>query len=237
MDAILLAGGKGTRMQPLTFSTPKPLLPVRGRPILEWSLLSLPKTVDHVIVVVNYLREQVADYMAQQRIIRDYTLVEQQPNPLGTGHAVQCCQPVLHSHEFLVINGDDLYDAASLQQLAEQPLAILAAMRDEAFRFGVLQKTDDNKLKRIREKPSPELYVSPALVNSGAYKMDQRIFDLQIKLSMRDEYEITDYVQFLADSDAGVTIVQGAFWFPVGRPEDLAQAQTLNLDALILGMS
>ncbi len=236
MDAILLAGGKGTRMQPLTFTTPKPLLHVRGRPILEWSLLSLPKTVDHVIVVVNYLREQVADYMAQQRIIRDYTLVDQQPNPLGTGHAVQCCQPFLHSHEFLVINGDDLYDAASLQQLAEQPLAILGAMRDEVFRFGVLIKSDGDKLKYISEKPSGELYPAPALVNAGAYKMDQRIFDYRLKLSKRDEYEIIDYVQYLADA-AGVNIVQGAFWFPVGRPEDLAQAQSLDLDALIPGKS
>lgn len=237
MDAIILAGGKGKRMQPLTFATPKPLLKVAGRPILEWSLLALPKAVDHVMVVVNYMREQVVDYLAQQRIIRDYTVVEQQPNPLGTGHAVQCCQPYLRSHEFMVINGDDLYDAASLQQLADQPLAILAAMRDEAFRFGVLLKTDDNHLQRIHEKPSPESVVSPALVNAGAYKMDQRIFDFQIKLSSRDEYEITDYLSYLADSGSGVTIVQGAFWYPVGTPENLAQAQTLDLETLILGKS
>ncbi|MBA3872224.1 MAG: NTP transferase domain-containing protein [Anaerolineae bacterium] len=233
MDAIILAGGKGTRMQPLTATTPKPLLQVQGRPILEWSLLCLPQTVDHVIVVVNYLREQVADYMVHQSIIRNYTLVEQWPNPLGTGHALQCCQPHLRSHEFLVLNGDDLYDKASVQQLAQQPLAILGSMSKEPSQFGVL-KTDGYKLKSIIEKPIQ--VTPPALVNAGAYKMDQRIFDFQLKLSARNEYEITDYVQYLASS-AEVTVVSGAFWFPIGRPEDLAQAQSLDLDALIKAIS
>ena len=232
MDAIILAGGKGTRMQPLTTLTPKPLLHVAGRAILEWSLLSLPKAVDHVIVVVNYLQEQVAAYMRQQTLVRDYQLVEQQPTPLGTGHALQCCQPILRSHEFLVINGDDLYDAASIQYLALQPLGILGATRDQASKWGVLVTSEDHKLRRIHEKPPEELYPVPVMVNAGAYKMDQRIFDYQLPLSARNEYEITDYVTYLA-SIAEVNVVRGAFWYPIGTPHDLAQAQFLDLQAAI----
>jgi NDP-sugar pyrophosphorylase family protein len=232
MDAIILAGGKGTRMQPLTASTPKPLLRVQGRPILEWSLLSLPKAVDHVMVVVNYLKEQVEDYMAHQSIIGAYTLVEQQPKPLGTGHAVQCCQPYLRSQEFMVINGDDLYDSASLQYLASQPIAILGASRDNASKWGVLVVGDNQKLSRIHEKPPEGTYADPVLVNAGAYKFDSRIFDYELPLSLRGEYEITDYMTYLA-ANAEVNIISGQFWNPIGTPQDLENAQTLDIESWI----
>jgi NDP-sugar pyrophosphorylase family protein len=71
LDGIILAGGKGTRMRPLTLDTPKPLLLVQGRPILEWSLMSLHGIVDHVLIVVKYLKEQIADYMATQTLFPD----------------------------------------------------------------------------------------------------------------------------------------------------------------------
>lgn len=228
MDAIILAGGKGTRMQPLTATVPKPLLKVQGKPILEWSLRSLPNMVDHVIVVVNYFQEQVAAYMQQQNIIRDYSLVQQQPNPLGTGHAVQCCQPYLRSSEFLAINGDDLYSADSLEQLALQPLGILGAIRDDASNWGVLVTTADHKLHHIHEKPLEGTYPPPVLVNAGAYKFDNRIFDYQLPLSPRGEYEITDYVTYLA-AHAEVSVVRSTFWYPIGTPYDLERAQSLGV--------
>jgi dTDP-glucose pyrophosphorylase len=232
MNGIILAGGKGTRMQPLTNTMPKPLLSIKGRPILEWSLLNLGGLVDQVLVVVNTMQDQIEAYMRQQRIIPHYRLVEQRPEPLGTGHALQCCQPYLTQREFLVLNGDDLYDHASLEKLAAQPLGILGAMRDDPARFGVLTADDNGKLIRIEEKP--KFYPASALVNAGAYKLDSRVFDYELKLSARGEYEITDYVQYLADSGV-VQVVPGQFWFPVGRPADLALAQTLNLDTLIPG--
>jgi len=230
MDGIILAGGIGKRMQPLTDTTPKPLLDIQGRPILEWSLLNLQGLVDQVLVVVNYMQDQIETYMRQQRIIPRYCLVEQRPEPLGTGHALQCCQPYLTSREFLVINGDDLYDRESLKKLAAQPLGILAALRDDPARFGVLTTDENGKLIHIEEKPIP--HPSPALVNAGAYKMDTRIFDYELKLSKRNEYEITDYVQYLA-ATSEMRVVPGKFWFPVGRPADLADAQTLDLEILI----
>ena len=233
MDAIVLAGGKGTRMQPLTATTPKPLLKVQGLAIMEWTLLSLPKTINHIMVVVNYLGEQITAYMQQQHIVRNYTLVEQVPNPLGTGHAIQCCQPFLQSHEFLVVNGDDLYSATSLQMLAQQPLGILAATRDQASRWGVLIMSDNYQLSRIHEKPPEGTYPGSVLVNAGAYKMDRRIFDHQLLLSARNEYEITDYVTYLANI-AEVNIVQSAFWYPVGTVNDLKHAQLLDLQTYIM---
>lgn len=228
MDAILLAGGKGTRMQPLTATIPKPLLRVQGRAILEWTLLHLPAAVDHVIVVAHYLHEQVETYMREQFICASYEVVEQQPKPLGTGHAVQCARPFLQSSEFLVLNGDDLYSPTALAELAAQPLGILGAQRESAASWGVLVKADNGRLQRIHEKPPEGLYPLPVLVNAGAYKFDRRIFEFPLHLSARGEYEITDYVTALAGV-APVQVVPSGFWHPIGTPADLDKAQQLPL--------
>jgi NDP-sugar pyrophosphorylase family protein len=228
VDAIILAGGKGTRMHPLTASVPKPLLVVQGKPILEWSLLSLATVADHIIVVTSYLKEQIAEYMARQNITRNYTLVEQKPTPLGTGHALQCCQPYLRSYEFLTINGDDLYDPLSLGELASQRLGILGAYREQASKWGVLVMSEKQFLQRIHEKPPEGLYAPPVAVNAGAYKLDRRIFDFQLPLSVRNEYEITDYLTFLAHSN-DIKVVVAPFWYGIGTPSDLQQAQSLTI--------
>ena len=76
LDAIILAAGKGTRLRPHTTTTPKPLLPVQGRPILDWIIGALPP-VERLVVVVNYLAGQIEDYLAKQTHIRNWTTVRQ----------------------------------------------------------------------------------------------------------------------------------------------------------------
>src|SRR5262245_26839868 len=111
MDAIILAAGLGTRLRPHTLTTPKPLLPVRGRPLLDWTLGALPPSVDRVLVVVSYLAEQVKEYLGRQQHVGAWQTVRQQV-PRGTGDAVRSCRERIRSERFLVLNGDDLYGAA-----------------------------------------------------------------------------------------------------------------------------
>src|SRR6516165_8881837 len=113
MDAVILAAGLGTRLRPYTLDTPKPLLPVRGRPILDWTLGALPKADDRVVVVVNYLAEQVEAYLRGQTHRAAWDVVRQEV-PRGTGDALRSCREKLRSDHFLVLNGDDLYGAADL---------------------------------------------------------------------------------------------------------------------------
>jgi len=228
MDAIVLAAGKGTRLRPLTNDTPKPLLTVQGRPILERTLLGLDGVADRVIVVVKYLKEQIIAYMEQQDIFKDYEIVEQLPEPLGTGHAVQCCQPLLTSDEFIVMNGDDLYDPVALRGMKEQGAAIMAALRDDAPKWGVIVSTEDQKFVRIHEKPEAGLYPPPVYVNIGVYKLTRQIFDYDIQKSSRGEYEITDYVNYLSQQ-VPIKVIRTDFWVPIGTPQDLEQAQTITL--------
>src|SRR5437764_7174100 len=104
MDAVILAAGLGTRLRPHTLTTPKPLLPVQGRPILDWILGALPPKVDRVVVVVHYLADQVESYLRSQKWFSQFVTVLQ-VTPRGTGDALRMCREHIHSDHFLVLNG------------------------------------------------------------------------------------------------------------------------------------
>src|SRR5436853_1308306 len=104
MDAIILAAGLGSRLRPHTFTIPKPLLPVQGRPILDWTLGALPAAVERVVVVVHYLAEQVERYLARQTHFTKYAIVPQ-GEPRGTGDALRRCRGQIRADHFLVLNG------------------------------------------------------------------------------------------------------------------------------------
>ena len=228
MDGIILAGGVGRRMRPLTFNTPKPLLALQDRPILAWSLLSLRDIVDRVLVVVHYLKAQIAEYMAQQTFIPDYVLVEQSPAPLGTGHALQCCRDILKTDEFVVVNGDDLYGKESLRQLSQQSFGILAAMRADYHRYGVILRNEAGGFRAIDEKPPPGAYPGPAACSIGAYKLRSEVFDYRLQKSGRGELELTDAITAVA-AEREVAIVDSPFWLPIGDRAALAAAQDIDI--------
>src|SRR5271165_2243191 len=124
MDAVLLAAGLGTRLRPHTLTTPKPLLPVQGRPILDWTLGALPKSVNRVVVVTHYLAEQVEQYLRGQNFFNEWATVPQ-GDPRGTGDALRKCREQIRSEKFLVINGDDLFGAADFARLAACPAGLI----------------------------------------------------------------------------------------------------------------
>src|SRR5690348_13743569 len=124
MDAIILAAGLGTRLRPHTLQTPKPLLPVQGRPILDWTLGALPRQVERVLIVTHYLSEKVEAYLRDQKHFAQWQTVRQE-TPRGTGDAVLACRSHVRSERFLVLNGDDLFGAADLARLASCSAGVL----------------------------------------------------------------------------------------------------------------
>jgi NDP-sugar pyrophosphorylase family protein len=228
MDAVILAAGLGTRLRPLTLQTPKPLLPVRGRPILDWSLGALPRTVDRVIVVVHYLREQVEDYLRKQSRFREWETVFQE-HPQGTGDALRSCRSKIRSNHFLVLNGDDLYGAADLAALAACPAGLICQPVNEPRRFGIAFLRPDGTLEKLVEKPDMD---GTQLANTGAYVFPKEVFEIELKLSARGEYEITDYVSTLA-TRGPVSVIRASFWMPIGTLEALQKAQETDLAAVL----
>ena len=211
MDAVILAAGLGTRLRPHTLTTPKPLLPVQGRPILDWTLGALPSCVDRVVVVTHYLAEQVDAYLAGQRHFQSWATVFQHL-PRGTGDALRSCREQLHSDHFLVLNGDDLFGAADLAELAQYRAGVLVHPVEEPRRFGIVFLNPDGTLERLVEKPDLS---GRQLANTGAYVFPREVFEIELRLSPRGEYEITDYLTTLATQQP-VHVVKAHYWLPIG---------------------
>jgi NDP-sugar pyrophosphorylase family protein len=224
MDAVILAAGLGTRLRPHTLTTPKPLLPVQGRPILDWTIAALPREVDRLVVVTNYLAEQIDGYLAKQPHITNWTTVRQEV-PRGTGDALRVCRPHVTSERLFVLNGDDVYGADDLAKLASRPAGILAHPVDEARKFGIVFPRKDGTLEKLIEKPDVD---GPGLANIGAYVFPRSVFDIELTLSKRNEYEITEVVDKLAQAGP-FHVVEATFWLPIGTVEAWQAAEKADL--------
>ncbi len=224
MDAIILAAGFGTRLRPHTLTTPKPLLEVQGRPILDWTLGGLPPVVGRVVVVVNYLADQIEAYLKGQKHFRDWTTVRQEV-PRGTGDALRSCRDAVHSDRFFVLNGDDLFGAKDLEALSNRPAGLLAHQVAEPEKFGIVFANPDGTLKQLVEKPK---LPPPQLANVGVYLFPQRALDIDLPLSPRGEYEITDAVSAIAATEP-FHVVSASFWLPIGTIEAWRSAQKTDL--------
>jgi NDP-sugar pyrophosphorylase family protein len=225
MDAIILAAGKGTRLRPHTDTIPKPLLPVQGRPILDWIIGALPR-VDRLVVVVNYLAEQIESYLQTQKHVSNWTTVRQAV-PRGTGDALMSCKDAVSGKErVMVLNGDDLIGRADLARLSQVPMGILTHSVDAPESFGIVFRNSDGTLQKVVEKPKG--LSAPQLANIGGYMFPGRVFNLTLPLSPRNEYEITDAVSQLA-ANGGFQVVEAKFWLPIGTVEQWQNAQTADV--------
>jgi NDP-sugar pyrophosphorylase family protein len=224
MDAIILAAGKGTRLRPYTETTPKPLLDVQGRPILDWIIGALPP-VERLVVVVNYLAEQIEDYLTKQTHVKNWTAVRQEV-PRGTGDALMSCKGQVTADRVMVLNGDDLIGRADLAKLAKVPMGILAHPVDAPESYGIIFQNPDGTLKQVVEKAKG--LTPPQLANIGGYLFPREVFDLTLPLSPRGEYEITDAVSQLA-ARGGFHVVAADYWLPIGTVEQWQAAQTADL--------
>lgn len=228
MDAIILAAGLGTRLRPHTLTTPKPLLPIRGRPILDWTLTALPKAVERVVVVTHYLADQIDAYLQSQTHFAHWTTVYQ-AQPRGTGDAFRACRDHTAAERCLVLNGDDLYGASDLARLAAKPAGLLVHAVDEPRRFGIVFTRPDGTVERLVEKPDLD---GRWMANIGAYLFPRAAFDVELQVSPRGEYEITDVVSALAAVGA-FHAVEAKAWLPIGTVEAWRAAEMLDLERLL----
>ena len=228
MDAVILAAGLGTRLRPHTEKTPKPLLPVQDRPILDWTLGALPRVVDRVIVVTHYLADQVDTYLGKQTLFKQWVTVPQ-GDPQGTGDAFRKCREHVRSDKVMVLNGDDLFGAEDLANLSTCPAGLIVQEVQEPKKFGIAYLKPDGMLEKLVEKPD---LPPPQLANTGAYVFPRSVFDIEITRSPRGEYEITDYVSKLAAKQA-FHVVRSTFWFPIGNEDAWNAAQKMDLTTVL----
>ena len=220
MQAVILAAGKGTRMRPLTYDIPKPMLPIKGKPILEYTLAALPDEVDEIIFVVNYLGEHIQNYFGMENGGRKIHYVLQE-NLNGTGGAVHSCKHLLLD-DFLVINGDDLYCKNDIKEMLSNGLSVLAYEIENPKRFGVLKMDENGNLIDIIENKTE--IKGKQLINTGTYKLNKKFFDYDLVPISETEFGLPQTMMQMA-KEYPVKIVRASEWFPIGFPEDLAKAE------------
>ena len=191
----------------------------------DLTLAALPKAVRRVVVVTHYLADQIEAYLRGQTHFADWATVHQ-AQPRGTGDALKACRGAVTADRFLVLNGDDLYGAADLARLAEKPAGLLVHPVEEPRKFGIVFVRPDGTLQKLVEKPDLD---GRQMANIGAYLFPAEAFDVELPLSPRGEYEITDAVSQLA-ARGRFEVIEAGYWLPIGNVEQWAAAQTADVD-------
>lgn len=219
MQIVILAAGRGTRMNELTAEVPKPMLEIKGKPILAYKIEALPEEIDEVIFVVGYLGNQIQKYFGESYTGKKISYVVQEELN-GTGGAVHLVKDLI-KNDFLVMMGDDLYSKDDVSRLIEHELAVLGLEVEDPRKFGVIYLNEEGNLEKIVEKPDID---GPALVLVGLYKLNKRFFDYPMTLSERGEYEIIQPITLMS-KDFPIKVEKATSWFPIGNPEDLKKAE------------
>lgn len=239
MKAVVLAAGKGERLLPLTENRPKHLLPIGGKPLLEWILEGMVGAgVDEALLVTHYMEEQIKGYFGDgKRLGLELSYVSQE-EMRGTADAFRMAEDFAGGEEFLGVYGDLFLPPEGFEALirarrkGETTMCVVPV--DDPSRMGVVALEGD-RVTAIVEKPAPGEEPSD-LANAGMYIFQPGIFRLidETGLSSRNEYEITDSLRALIDSGAtlrAVTLPRGS-WLDVGLPWNLLEANEKALSSM-----
>jgi len=235
LKAVILAAGRGERLQPITDTRPKPLIPIAGKTLLQRTLEKLAEIgVDEAIIVgsymINALRNAVKGYEG-----RPHVRLVDQGEPLGTGHALKAASSLI-DEDFLLIYGDLMVEKPALLKVSSSKHdVIVGAIRvEEPWRYGVLVVDDQGRLINIVEKP-PRGEEPSNLVNAGVYRLTPEILDFldTLKPSPRGELELTDALAMMArEREVRVVELDRDEWFEIGYPWDLLDAAKRILGGL-----
>lgn len=234
--ALLLCAGEGTRLRPLTFSKPKHLLPVAGKPLLGWALEAIAQAgLTDVGIVVGHRWEAVQSYVGNGTTWGLNVSYIKQEQPLGLAHAVKQGHSFVADEPFLVYLGDNLLEyslsnfVAAFQAQQNDAALLLKAVQDPR-RYGVAVLDERKHVKQLMEKPSHP--PSPwAIV--GVYAFTPAIFEAIdcIQPSARGELEITDAIQTLIEQGKAVqALVMDGYWLDAGEPMALLEANRIYLE-------
>ena len=238
MKGLILSGGKGTRLRPLTFTQAKQLVPVANKPVLFYGIEALKEAgIEDIGIVVGDTKDEIEEAAGDgSRWGLRISYIEQEA-PLGLAHAVKISEDFLRDEPFVMYLGDNILKSG-IKSLVEEfkekkpnSLILLTEVPDPRL-FGVAE-LKDGKVVRLVEKPKKPLS-NLALV--GVYMFDFHVFEAinAIKPSWRNELEITDAIQYLVDKGYEVHphLVSG-WWKDTGKIEDILEANRLILESIV----
>ena len=241
MKGIILHGGHGTRLRPLTHTGPKQLLPIANKAMSQYALedLKTAGVTEIGIIIGDVFPEKVKEYYGTGENFGVKITYIYQDEPKGISHAIRLCKDFIGNDKFIVYLGDNvlrrnLIDYTKKFQSSNSDAMILLCKVNDPQRFGIaeLDQNDSGKIKKIVEKPK----VPPSdLAVIGIYFLTPKIFDIidRLKPSWRGELEITEALQMLMDDGNKIEYdtVTG-WWKDTGTPEDIIHANKLVLDSI-----
>lgn len=225
-EAIILAGGFGTRLQTVVNDVPKPMAPVNGRPFLDYIFLYLKHYgIMHVVLSTGYLAHKVSDrYKNQFEGIRVSYAVEE--TPLGTGGGIRLAMEQCDTEHVVVLNGDSFFDV-DLKAYYKQyegcgPAAALALRKvQNAARYGTISLGADQGIISFKEKDSME---KPGLINGGVYILNTAIYLATTRADKAFSIE-KDFFETRLTDIMLCGFEHGGYFIDIGIPEDYSQAQ------------
>lgn len=238
MKGLILAGGRGTRLRPLTHTHAKQLIPVGNKPILFYGLEALAEAgIREVGIIVGDTQKEIEAAVGDGSSWGIKVTYIKQDEPLGLAHAVKVAQPFLKDSPFVLYLGDNLLlngikpFVEAFRSGKPQALILLTPVNNPSL-FGVAEIREDGKVVNLEEKPcDPKSNL--ALVGVYIFQEDIFLAIEGLKPSWRGEYEITHAIQRLLDQ--GKTVLPftvSGWWKDTGRPEDLLEANTIILDQI-----
>jgi mannose-1-phosphate guanylyltransferase len=224
MQALILAGGEGTRLRPLTYTVPKPVLPLAGRPhiayVIDWLLRH---GVDDVVVSCGFLAEGMRKTLAAVEPGVEIRYAEE-PDARGTAGAIRFAEEML-GDRFLVLNGDVLCDLdltaliAQHEQTGAQATIALYPV-DDPSGFGLIHRQDDGEITEFLEKPEPE-QIDTDEINAGAYLLERSVLD-RIPPDRAVSIEREVFPQLIGEGLYGIRLE--GYWIDIGTPQRFLEA-------------
>lgn len=223
MQAVILAAGRGTRMGELTNDIPKPLLKIKGRSIVEYTMYNLPQEIDEVIFVIGYKGEMIKEHFGNEWEGKKIKYVEQRELN-GTGAAVFATKDLIKDR-FLALNGDDLYHREDLEKMLPYQLAVLVKEVENNDRFGVIKTDQEGYLKQIIEFKDLKEKNGDNLVNTGAYMLNREIFNYPLApIFGGKEFGLPQTLAQMADKHK-IKVVSLDVWHSNTQEEDLIKGK------------
>ncbi len=236
MKAILLAGGQGTRLRPLTLNTPKPIVPIFDRPFLRYQLDLLRQVpeIDEVVLSLNYQPRRVEEVFGDGSDLGLHIRYVVEPSPLGTGGGIRFAAGDRLGEPIVVFNGDvltsvDLPAVIRLHRERQAKATIVLTPVDNPSAYGLVETDADGNILAFLEKPSAE-QIRCNTINAGIYVLEP---DLLIERVPKDTpYSIErGYFPSLIDSRSKfVAYVDRGYWLDIGTPEKYRQAHRDIMD-------
>ncbi len=223
MKAILLAGGKGTRLRPLTIHTPKPIVPIFNRPFLSYQidLVKQIPEIDEVILSLNYQPRRIEEVFGDGSDVGIKIRYVVEPVPLGTGGAVKYAGDKL-TETLVVFNGDVLtqIDLASVIQLHRDRKAkatIVLTPVENPTAYGLVETDSAGNIQRFLEKPKPD-EITTNNINAGIYILEPDTFD-RIPSDVAWSIERSYFPSLIERQETFVGYIYNGYWIDIGTPE------------------